>query len=126
MKLFTVLLLCTLVVGCGYSRTTTPVQPGTAPVISGLVPNNANSGGVAFTFEVDGTKFASAAVINFNGVAQPTTFVSSTKLTTMIAASAIANAGSVPVTVTNPATGGGAYGGGTAAATSTPMNFTIN
>ena len=126
MKLVAVLLLCSLAAGCGYSKTTTPVQPGTAPVISGLVPNNANSGGVAFTFEVDGTKFASGAIINFNGVPQTTTVVSSTKLTTMIAATAIANSGPVPITVTNPATGGGAYGGGTSAATSAAMTFTIN
>jgi hypothetical protein len=128
MKLLAVLLLCTLAIGCGYSKpATTPVQPGTAPVISGLVPNNANHGGVAFTFEVDGTNFHSGAVINFNGAAQMTTVVSSAKLTTMIATTAIMNSGTVPVTVTNPAIPGGLYGGGTAAATSVPpMNFTIN
>jgi hypothetical protein len=127
MKLFAVLLLCTLAVGCGYSKpATTPAQPGTMPVLSGLVPNNANHGGVAFTFEVDGTNFASGAVINFNGVAQATTFVSSAKLTTMIASTAIANAGTVPVTVTNPGIPGGIYGGGTQPATSTSMSFTIN
>jgi len=126
MKLFAVLLLCTLAVGCGYSHSTTPVQPGTLPVISGLVPNNANSGGVAFTFEVDGTKFSSNAVINFNGAAQTTTFVSPTKLTAMIPSTAIANSGVVPITVTNPGTPGGLYGGGTSPATSLAMSFTIN
>src|SRR5579863_558169 len=125
MKLLAVLLLSVLAVGCGYSSSKTPILPGTMPTISGLVPNQANSGGVAFTFEVDGANFATGAVINFNHVAQTTTYVSANKLTTMIAATAIANAGSVPVTVTNPATGGGPYGGGTAAATSTAMNFTI-
>jgi hypothetical protein len=127
MKLFAVLLLCTLAIGCGYSKPAiTPQQPGTTPVLSGLAPNNANSGGVAFTFEVDGTNFAANAVINFNGTAQTTTVVSATKLTTMIAATAIANAGTVPVTVTNPGQPGGIYGGGTASVTSTPMTFTIN
>jgi|SRR5579863_9588210 len=126
MKLFAVLLLCTLAVGCGYSHSTTPIQPGTTPTITGLVPNSANSGGPAFTFEVDGTNFGPKAVINFNGTAQTTTFVSSTKLTTMIAATAIMTAGTVPVTVTNPGTPGGIYGGGTQAATSTAMNFTVN
>jgi hypothetical protein len=126
MKLFAVLLLCTLAVGCGYSKpATVTAQPGTMPALSGLVPNNANHGGVAFTFEVDGTNFAANAVINFNGTAQATTFVSSAKLTTMIAATAITNAGTVPVTVTNPAIPGNPYGG-TAAATSAAMNFTIN
>ena len=126
MKLFAILLLSTLAIGCGYSKPTTPIKQGTKPVITGLVPNNANSGGPAFTFEVDGTNFASGAGINFNGAAQATTRVSATKLTTMIAATAIMNSGTVPVTVTNPAIPGGPYGGGTAAATSTPMTFTIN
>jgi hypothetical protein len=120
------LLLSALAIGCGYSKTIMPVKQGTMPVISGLVPNNANSGGPAFPLEVDGTNFASGAGINFNGAAQTTTRVSATKLTTMIAATAIMNSGTVPVTVTNPAIPGGIYGGGTAAATSAPMNFTIN
>ncbi len=130
MKLLFVLFLTALSVGCGYSKHTTPVQPGTMPTIAQLVPNNANNstngGGVAFTLEVDGTNFAAKAVINFNGAAMTTTWVSAAKLTTMIPATAIMNKGTVPVTVTNPATPGGIYGGGTSAATSAPMNFTIN
>jgi hypothetical protein len=96
------------------------------PVVTALVPPSANSGGVAFTFEVDGASFAANAVINFNGAAQTTTWVSATKLTTMIAATAIATSGTVPVTVTNPGQPGGVYGGGTSPATSTAMSFTIN
>jgi hypothetical protein len=127
MKLLAVLLLCSLAIGCGYSKPANmPAQPGTMPALSALVPNNANHGGVAFTFEVDGANFSANAVINFNGTAQATTFVSSAKLTTMIASTAITNAGTVPVTVTNPGQPGGIYGGGTAASTSTAMNFTIN
>ena len=126
MKLFAVLLLSTLAVGCGYSKSTTPVQPGTMPTISGLVPNNVIAGSSAFPFEVDGTNFAAGAGINFNGVAQVTTRVSATKLTATIPASSIMTAGTVPVTVTNPAIPGGPYGGGTAAATSTSKPFTIN
>jgi hypothetical protein len=47
---------------------------------------------------------------------------------TTVSAADIANAATVPVTVTNPAKSGtGAYGsGGTLAETSGPMNFTIN
>jgi hypothetical protein len=126
MKLLAVLLLTAVAVGCGYSHPITPIQPGTMPIITGLAPSSASHGGVAFTFEVDGTSFAGNGVINFNGAAQTTTFVSSTKLTTMIASTAIANAGTVPVTVTNPGKPGGPYGGGTQPATSTAMNFTIN
>jgi hypothetical protein len=77
---------------------------------------------------VNGTNFSSTAVINFNGVAQTTNQVSGTQLTATIAAADIATAGTAAVTVTNPGTAGmGAYGsGGTAAATSSPMTFTIN
>lgn len=126
MKLFAVLLLTTLAVGCGYGKSTMPVQPGTMPTIGGLVPNNVIAGSAALSFEVDGTNFAGGASINFNSVAQATTRVSATKLTATIPASSIMAAGTVPVTVTNPAIQGGPYGGGTAAATSTPMSFTIN
>ena len=126
MRLFFVLLLSAMFVGCGYSSSTMPIKPGTTPVITQLQPNNAVAGGSAVPFEVDGTSFASNAGINFNGVAQATTRVSANKLTTTIPATAIMNSGTVPVTVTNPGTPGGPYGGGTAAVTSTPMNFTIN
>jgi hypothetical protein len=47
-------------------------------------------------------------------------------LTATIPASAVSASGTVPVTVTNPGTPGGQYGGGTTAVTSAPMNFTIN
>ncbi len=112
--------------GCGYSKPATPPpQPGAKPVISELVPAS-TAAGSAFELEVDGSSFAADAVINFNGAAQTTTIVSSNKLTAMVPASAVMSSGTVPVTVTNPATPGGPYGGGTTAETSVPMNFTIN
>jgi hypothetical protein len=76
--------------------------------------------------EVDGSNFGGSAKVNFNGTAMPTTFATGTKLTATIPASAVATAGTAKVTVTNPGTPGGQYGGGTAAATSAPMDFTIN
>jgi hypothetical protein len=127
MKMTLVLLLTLISVGCGYSKSTMPAQPGTMPAIAQLNPGSVIAGSSSFPLEVDGTNFGSAAVINFNGAAQSTTRVSAAKLTTTIPASAIMNAGTVPVTVTNPGTPpSGMYGGGTAAATSAPMNFTIN
>lgn len=96
------------------------------PTITQLNPSGvvANSG--SFSLEVDGSAFASNAVINFNGTKQTTTWVTSGKLTATIPNSAIATAGTVPVTVTNQAVVGGLYGGGTTAVTSQPMNFNIN
>jgi hypothetical protein len=93
-----------------------------------LAPNNAKAGSTGFTLTVNGSSFASGAVVNWNGTHQMTTFVTTNQLTAAIPASAIATPGTVPVTVTNPATPGmgGIYGmGGTAAETSSPMNFTV-
>jgi hypothetical protein len=111
--------------GCGYSKSMVPVQPGTMPTISQLNPASGTANN-SFLLEVDGTQFANNAAINFNGVPMTTTVVSSNKLQATIPATAVMNAGAVPVTVTNPAVGGGRYGGGTNAATSTPVNFTVN
>ena len=130
MKLALVILLAIIIAGCGgygsSSNSMAPPAPAATPMLTQLTPNNANSGGQSFPFEVDGSSFASNAVINFNGTKETTTFVSSGKLTTTIPAAAITTSGKVPVTVTNPGTPGGPYGGGTTAVTSTAMTFTIN
>ncbi len=120
--------LVALTIGCGYSNKTTPPVAGTVPTIAALSPSSMTAGSAAFTMTVNGTNFAGAAVINLNGAAQPTTIVSASQLTVAIPAATIATAGTVTVTVTNPATPGtGMYGsGGTLAATSSPMNFTVN
>ena len=122
--------LIALAMACGYSSKPAPPAQGTAPTIAQLTPDSANAGGVGFTLTVTGTNFGSKAVVNWNGVAQTanTTVMSATELTVAVPASAIMAAGTVKVTVTNPATAGtGPYGGGgTAAATSTSTTFTIN
>ena len=130
MKIISVLLLAMLWLGCGgYSspKAAAP-QPGAVPVIMDLSPPSAQSGGAGFTLTVNGSSFNSDAFINWNGSKQTTTYVTGNQLTTAIPMSAIATPGTVPVTVTNPGhAAGGIYGsGGTASATSTAMNFTIN
>jgi IPT/TIG domain-containing protein len=130
MKMIPVLLLSLLWLGCGgYSSPMAAApQPGAVPVIMELSPPNAQSGDAGFMLTVNGSTFNSDATINWNGSKQGTTFVTGNQLVTAIPMSAIATPGTVPVTVTNPGhAGGGIYGpGGTASATSTPMNFTIN
>jgi hypothetical protein len=112
---------------CGYTaKPTTPPSAGTMPQISALAPDSTSSGGPAFVLTVNGTNFNSNAAINWAGTAQTTSFVSANQLTATIPATAIAASGSAMVTVTNPGTPGGAYGGGTAAETSNSMTFTIN
>lgn len=130
MKLLMAVLLMAVAatsIGCGYSsHSTTPPAPGTVPTIAQLTPPSTAAGSSDFTLTVQGTNFGSKAVVNFNGAAMATTFDSSTEVKAAIPASAVATSGKVPVTVTNPGTPGGLYGGGTAAATSAAMNFTIN
>ena len=127
MKLITILMLCAVAIGCGYgSHSTTPPAPGTTPTIASLAPSNATAGGAAFMMTVTGANFNSNAVVNFANQAMTTTWANAGMVTASIPSSAIATAGTVQVTVTNPGKSGGIYGGGTAAATSSPMNFTIN
>lgn len=133
MKTFTTISLLTLIaltMACGYSSKPAAPAAGTAPTIAQLNPDSATAGGEAFTLTVTGTNFGTKAVVNWNGVAQTanTTVMSGTELTVAVPASAIMAAGTVQVTVTNPGTPGtGIYNtGAVAAATSTPMAFTIN
>ena len=130
MKMMSVLLLILLGLGCGGYKSPSSTMPsaGTAPVIMQLVPNSMKAGSAAFTLTVNGSSFNTDAAINWNGTAQTTTYITGNQLMAMIPAAAIATAGTVAVTVTNPAhPAGGIYGsGGTSAATSMPMTFTIN
>jgi len=126
MKLLLVLLLCAAGVGCGYgSHSSTPPTPASTPTITQFTPPNVLAGSSSFSLEVDGTNFATNAVVNFNNAKMTTTFVSASKLMAAIPSSAIATKATVPVTVTNQATQGGIYGGGTNAVTSQSMPFDI-
>jgi len=127
MKLMLTLLLAAIAVGCGYSsKPTTPPTAGTTPVISQLNPPSTNAGAPAFNLEVDGSKFNANATVTFGTTAITPTFVNSGKLTAMVPAAAVASSGTVHVTVTNPGTPGGIYGGGTQPETSAAVDFTVN
>ena len=92
-------------------------SPNLTPTITAISPNTTVAGGVAFTLTISGTNFVAASMVNFGGSAPATTFVNSTQLTAAIPAASVASAGTVAVTVTNPAPGGG---------TSIAMNFSIS
>ena len=114
--------------GCGYSsKSTMPATPGTMPAIKALNPSSQVAGSAAFPLEVDGSNFNGNAVVNFNKAAMTgTTWVDSGKLMVTIPASAIVTKGMVSVTVTNPGTPGGPYGGGTQPETSAAVPFNID
>src|SRR5208337_5171880 len=82
--------------------------PAPVPLINlPLVPDATAPGGTGFTLTVNGTGFVSSSVVNWNGSPRATTFVSSSQLTAKIAASDVATAGTVSVSVVSPAPGGG-------------------
>ncbi len=81
-----------------------------APTLLSLSPNHAARHGAGFTLTVTGKNFVAGSVIRWNGVTRATTFVNATTLSTAVAASDLAPAGTVPVTVFTPAPGGGLSG----------------
>jgi len=81
-----------------------------APTLASLSPSSAIAGGNGFTLTVNGAGFLSTAVVNWNGSARTTTFVSPTQLTASITADDILVPGTVPVTVVNPGANGGTSG----------------
>jgi len=96
--------------GGGTSAAVTFTISNTAPIVSSLSPASALVGGTAFTLTVNGSNFVSGAVVNWNGTALTTSFVTATQLTAQVPATDIASSGTASITVTNPAPGGGTSG----------------
>ncbi len=90
---------------------TSPASAGTTnpvPFINQpLVPDVVTPGGMGFTLTVNGTGFVMGSVVNWNGRARGTMFVSSSKLTATILASDTATPRTASVTVLSPGPGGG-------------------
>ena len=74
-----------------------------APAITSLSPNSAIAGSAALTLTVNGTGFVSGSVVNWNGTALATMFVSATQLTAAVSAMLLAQADSATVQVVNAA-----------------------
>jgi subtilisin family serine protease len=97
----------------GYTRgaTSPPVTVDPAltppPIATSLSPIRAFVGGPAFTLTVTGNAFVPWSVVLWNGVARPTTFVSTTQIRAAIAAADIASTGVAQIAVRTPAPGGG-------------------
>ncbi len=87
---------------------TAPPGPAPVPTLSSLSPNSAIAGASAFALTVNGSNFIVGSMVQWNGTARPTTFVSATQLTAVISANDLAVAGAASVAVVNPAPGGGA------------------
>jgi len=79
---------------------TTQAQSAPVPFLSEpLVPGSVAPGGPALTLTVHGTSFTSASVVNWNGVALQTTYVSSSQLKATVPATKTAQATTASITV---------------------------
>lgn len=83
------------------------VQPKAAtPTITQLQPPSVNVGTTTpVPLTITGTNFVPGSVARMDGVAQPTTYVNSSQLTTTLPPEKMAQAGTVHVTVFNPSSG---------------------
>jgi hypothetical protein len=72
-----------------------------------LVPDSVKPGSGGFTLTVNGTGFASDAVVNWNGSPRATEIISSSQLKATIEAADVAKVGTASVTVVNPTPRGG-------------------
>ncbi|MFT4113064.1 MAG: IPT/TIG domain-containing protein [Silvibacterium sp.] len=115
-----------ILTGCGGgSSTTSSSGSGTSsgssstnpkPSVISISPSSVVAGSATETLTVTGTGFIASSVVNFNGTALATTYVSATSLTASVPASLLAADGSASISVTNPTPGGG---------TSTVQSYTI-
>lgn len=100
-----------LIVGCllllTLTNTGVALAQNPVPLINQpLVPDAVNPGGAGFTLTVNGTGFVPGSVVQWNGSARATTFVSRSQVRATILSSDIANAHTTSVTVLNPMLGG--------------------
>ena len=91
--------------GGGTSSTATFAVSNPAPTVSSLEPRVAVIGVGSPTISIAGTNFLADSIVQINGTAVATTFVSPTRLTFSIANQTVAQVEAI--TVSNPAPGGG-------------------
>ena len=78
-----------------------------APVLSQASPAALTVGGPSATINVSGQNLVSTSVVQWNGSALPSTFVSGTSLKATVPASDLATAGTAELTIFTPPIGGG-------------------
>jgi hypothetical protein len=72
-----------------------------------LLPDAIAPGSADFTLTINGSGFVSGSVVDWNGTALPTTFVSGSRLTATVSAIDVATASTAWLTVVNSGPGGG-------------------
>ncbi|MEK7832797.1 MAG: PKD domain-containing protein, partial [Acidobacteriota bacterium] len=104
-------------VSCSKSGTIMIQGDNPVPALTSISPNNALVGSGSFSLTVNGSGFVPSSSVRWGGAARTTTFVSNTQLAASIPASDLGSAGTVNVTVFNPAPVGG---------TSNALTFTVS
>ncbi len=79
---------------------------GGTPSLSSLAPANASAGSAATQITVNGSGFIPGTIVQWNGVALETTYVSATQLTALVPGSDFASEGTAQIAAVNPAPGG--------------------
>ena len=87
------------------------------PSLKSMSPTTAQAGGTAFTLTVTGNSFSPGSLVEWNGSALVTTFLSTSQMTTQVPASLIASPGTATVVVFTSTPGGGT--------SATSLTFTI-
>ena len=82
-----------------------PSRP--TPTLSGISPSKVTVGGPAFVLTATGTNFVASSLVQVNGSARTTTYVSATQLTATVLESDIAATGMLTITVFTPGADGG-------------------
>jgi len=98
-----------LVLALGLAAMSLPLRAASNPVpfLNPIVPSSAAPGGPALNLTVLGTGFVSGSVVEWNGAALATTFVSGSQLTATVPAASTATPTTATVNVVSPGPGGG-------------------
>lgn len=99
------------------AETAVPQAQNPVPTLTSLVPASVMVGSPGFTLTIIGTDFVTGSTVNWNGSPRTTTYVSATQLNAAIPTTDLTGTGIFPITVFNPAPGGG---------TSSILNFTVS
>lgn len=102
--------------GVSNGVTFTIQTPNPVPTLTSLSQSGTTAGSPAITLTVTGTNFVQSSTVLWNGSPLSTSYTSATTLTAQVPATDLATAGTLAVTVSNPAPAGGI---------SNAVNFTI-
>lgn len=93
--------------GCVSHAGSAPTGPSLVPEITSISPNTIALGSAPFTLTVNGSNFNLKSVVEWNGHARATTYVSGSQLKAAIMATDVLSSGTASIRVFNPDPGGG-------------------